>query len=173
MSNIKEQWEQRFYDYTILWMNPAFNAPHRAILVSNLSGKFQLHSYDFITKFSRQLTKKSQGTLFGSISSNGEYVFYLNDIAGGEHGHFMRIPFAGGHAIDITPSLPQYYSYEVSVNNTGNLLCFSASITTIECFTALAISSVLAPFMVISVIRLDTSPIKRCFLLSVNLGIPS
>ena len=128
MSNIKEQWEQRFYDYTILWMNPAFNAPHRAILVSNLSGKFQLHSYDFITKFSRQLTKKSQGTLFGSISSNGEYVFYLNDIAGGEHGHFMRIPFAGGHAIDITPSLPQYYSYEVSVNNTGNLLCFSASI---------------------------------------------
>jgi len=128
MSNIKEQWEQRFYDHTILWMNPALNAPHRAILVLNLSGKFQLHSYDFITKFSRQLTKKSQGTLFGSISSNGEYVFYLNDIAGGEHSHFVRIPFIGGHAIDITPSLPQYYSYEVSVNNTGNLLCFSASI---------------------------------------------
>lgn len=128
MSNIKEHWEQRFYDRTILWMNPALNAPHRAILVSNSSGKFQLHSYDFITKFSRQLTKKSQGMLFGSISPNGEYIFYLNDLGGSEHGHFMRVPFAGGHATDITPSLPQYYSYEVSVNNTGNLLCFSASI---------------------------------------------
>jgi dienelactone hydrolase len=128
MSNIKEQWEHRFYDRTILWMNPALNAPHRAILVLNSSGKFQLHSHDFVTKFSYQLTKKSQGTLFGSISPNGEYVFYLNDIKGGEYGHFMRVPFWGGHAIDITPSLPQYYSYEVSVNNTGNLLCFYASI---------------------------------------------
>lgn len=128
MSNIKDQWKQRFYDHTILWMNPALNAPHRAILVSNSSGKFQLHSHDFITKFSHQLTKKSQGTLFGSISPNGEYIFYLNDLSGGEYGHFMHTPFAGGRAIDITPSLPQYYSYEVSVNNTGNLLCFSASI---------------------------------------------
>lgn len=128
MSNIKEQWEQIFYDHTILWMNPALNIPHRVILVSNSSGKFQLHSRDFVNNFSRQLTKKSQGTLFGSISPNGEYIFYLDDLGGSEYGHFMRIPFAGGRAVDITPTLPQYYSYEVSVNNTGNLLCFSASI---------------------------------------------
>ncbi|NLE07539.1 MAG: S9 family peptidase [Parcubacteria group bacterium] len=128
MSNEKEKWMQRFYDPTIFCINPARSTPHKTIMVSNISGKFQLHSYDFITGFSRQITNKPQGALFGSISPDGKFIYYLNDGHGSEHGHFVRVPFVGGRAIDITPSLPLYYSYEVSVNNACNLLCFHASI---------------------------------------------
>jgi dipeptidyl aminopeptidase/acylaminoacyl peptidase len=127
MSNTKEQWEKRFYDPTIFWINPARHVTQRAILVSNNSGKFQLHTYDFMTGFSKQITKKSQGQLFGSISPDGRYVFYLNDEKGAEHGHFIRVPFEGGYGVDITPFMPLYFSYEVSVNEDNNLICFFAS----------------------------------------------
>jgi Tol biopolymer transport system component len=86
MSNVKEKWVQRFYDPTILWINPSRNIPHRVILVSNTSGKFQLHSHDFVTGFSRQITKRLQGTLFGSISPDGNFIYYLDDHKGGEYG---------------------------------------------------------------------------------------
>lgn len=124
----REQWVQRFYNPTVLWVHPAQNVPHRALLVSNTSGKFQLHAHDFVSGFSRQLTRKSQGALLGSISPDGRFVFFLDDRRGDEHGHFMRISFAGGRKVDITPSLPPYYSYEVSVGDQGDVLCFSASI---------------------------------------------
>ena len=117
-----------FTDPHVFSMYPARNMPQRAILVLNKSGKFQLHAQDFATGFTRQITKKSQGALFGSISPGGEYVFFLNDQDGAEHGHFVRAPFTGGKSVDITPTLPPYYSYGVSISDSGNLLCFSASI---------------------------------------------
>ena len=51
-------------------------------------------------------------------------------------------------------------------------LCFSASITTIECRTARAISAWFAPPIVISVMRFETSPIFICFCLEVMGFIP-
>src|SRR3989344_582298 len=123
-NNKKEEWTQRFYDPTILWMSVAENASHRALLVSNTSGKFQLHTKDFSTGREFQLTKKNHGQLFGSLSPNGNFVFYLDDRGGKEHGHFVRVPFSGGKSVDITPALPEYYSYSVSVSDDGKVASF-------------------------------------------------
>ena len=125
MSN---SWEQKFYNPTILWMLRARNAKNRVIVPSNSSGKFQLEVKDFTTGFHKQLTKNSQGSLFGSISPDGKFVFFLDDRKGNETGHFVRVPFEGGKKTDITPGLPSYFSYEVSLSDLGDRLCFSASI---------------------------------------------
>lgn len=128
-SSRKEGWQRRFFNPTIQWMVAARNAPHRVLSVENKSGRFELYAREWVTGFSRRLTNRPGGTLFGSISSDGRFVYFLDDTKGDEHGHFVRIPFSGGRAVDITPSLPKYFSYGVSTNDQGNLLVFTASVT--------------------------------------------
>ena len=38
-------------------------------------------------------------------------MYWLQDQAGDEHGHFVAAPWAGGEPIDITPDLPAYASF--------------------------------------------------------------
>jgi Tol biopolymer transport system component len=121
-------WEHSFYKQAFLWMYRARNFPSRVILPVNSSGKFQLEVRDFGTNYHRQITKSSQGSIFGSISSSGEYVYYLDDKGGNEIGHFVREPFSGGKKVDITPNLPSYFAYEVSSDYKDERLCFYASI---------------------------------------------
>lgn len=122
-----EDWDGRFFDPTIQLVYAAFNAHGRAIAVSNISGKIQLHAHDFETGYDRQVTWKPNGALFGSISPDGEYIYYLNDTTGDEHGHFVRAAFFGGRAIDMTPDLPPYFSYTLGINDANNIFCFTAS----------------------------------------------
>ena len=121
-------WERKFYEQTFLWMYRARNFPSRVILPTNSSGKFQLEVRDFETNFHRQITKTPQGSIFGSISPSGKFVFYLDDKEGNETGHFVREPFAGGKKMDITPDLLPYFAYEVSSDYADERLCFYASI---------------------------------------------
>lgn len=106
----------------------ARDAPHRAIVVSNRSGNYQLHAVDFKSGYERQITRRKGGALFGSISPDGEYVYVLSDRGGSEHGHFIRIPFEGERAIDLTPNIGPYFSYSLSSDRENSTLCFSASI---------------------------------------------
>ena len=122
-----KHWQGGFFALTIQYIFTARKASWRSIVVSNQSGKFQLHAYDFETGQNHQVTKKSHGALFGSISPDGEYIYYLNDQAGNEHGHFVRTPFFGGKAIDITPNMPPYFSYTISASESNEVLCFTAA----------------------------------------------
>lgn len=121
------KWEERFYAPTIQWAYAASNTGGRAITVSNKSGKFQLHAHNFETGYDRQITRKQSGALFGSISPAGKYIYYLSDITGDEYGHFVRVPFSGGTAIDMTPEMPPYFSYTLGINDNGNAFCFTAA----------------------------------------------
>lgn len=123
-----ERWRQRFYVPTVLWMRSAQLAPGHALVVSNQTGLFELHAIDFTTGSSRQLTRRPGGTLFGSLSPDGTATYFLNDRKGNEYGHFFRVSFSGGTAADITPDLPPYYSYGVSVSDRGDCLVFTASV---------------------------------------------
>ena len=122
-----KHWQCGFFNPSIQYIFTARRASDRSIVVSNQSGKFQLHAYDFETGQNRQVTKKPYGALFGSISPDGEYVYYLNDQTGDEHGHFVRSPFSGGKVIDITPNIPPYFSYTLSSNEHNDVLCFTAA----------------------------------------------
>ncbi len=121
---IRSLFETRSVQYLFV----ARNAPHRAIVVSNRSGSYQLYTVDFHTGFHRQITNAKQGALFGSISSDGRHIYILSDTSGSEHGHFVRIPFEGGNSVNVTPNLKHYFSYSVSTSDNGEILCFTAAL---------------------------------------------
>lgn len=121
------KWHRFFYQPMIQWIFSARSNPDRAIVVSNQSGKFQLHAHHFSSGFDRQVTKKRGGALFGSVSDDGKYLYYLNDSAGNERGHFVRSSFFGGKTEDITPKLPPYFSYSVQTDASSTVVCFTAA----------------------------------------------
>ena len=101
----------------------------------------------------------------GSITDGDSLVISLTSL--------IRLsPEALDMSVDAPPYLPLplswYFLRSSSIPKSfsdclQSRLCFSASITTIECLTARSISSMSAPLMVISVMRLETFPIWVCF----------
>lgn len=122
------QLRRLFKTPSVQYLFVAQNAPHRAIVVSNRSGDYQLHAVDFEGGFHRQVTRRKGGALFGSISPDGRYIYWLNDQAGEEYGHFIKISFSGGKSINITPGLKPYFSYSISSSDDEKIVCFTAAI---------------------------------------------
>lgn len=117
-----------FQTLSVQYIFSARRASHRAIIVSNRSGNYQLHAVDFNTGFTRQITHAKQGKLFGSISADGRDIYILNDEDGSEYGHFVRVPFVGGPSEDITLDMNAYFSYSVNTSDNGKTLCFTATL---------------------------------------------
>lgn len=122
------QLRRLFKTPSVQYLFAAKNASHRAIVVSNRSGNYQLHVVDFASGFHRRVTKKKDGALFGSISPDGRYIYWLDDQGGGEHGNFVKVPSSGGKPINVTPNLKPFFSYSISSNDDGKILCFTAAI---------------------------------------------
>jgi dipeptidyl aminopeptidase/acylaminoacyl peptidase len=118
-------WKQRFRAAIILWTQLAKAAPTRGLAVSNKSGVSQLYAWDVPTGELTQLTDQPEGKLFGLISPDGRYVYYLDDQQGNEIGHYVRVPFEGGEPEDITPDMPPYASFGLAVSHMGNFMGFT------------------------------------------------
>lgn len=99
----------------------------RGLALTNASGKFQLYAWDVSLGALRQLTDRSTGLLFGELSGDGRYIYYLDDKEGNEIGHFIRIPFEGGESQDFTPGLPAYSSFGFSSSSSGSHFGFMAA----------------------------------------------
>ena len=65
--------------------------------------------------------------MFGALSGDGRYVYYLDDKQGNEIGHFVRLPFEGGASQDLTPDLPLYSSFAFSSSSSGSHFGFMAA----------------------------------------------
>ncbi len=115
-------WKQRFRAPVIHWTQVAEGAPDRGLAASNKSGISQLYAWDVRTGELRQLTDRPKGQVFGSLSPDGRYVYYLDDQDGNEIGHYVRVPFEGGAPEDITPDMPPYSSFSFSQSRAGNRL---------------------------------------------------
>ena len=100
-------WKERFRAATA-WARTAPGAPDRGLAIGKWSGSYQLHAWDVPTGRLRQLTDRPHGTFFGLVSADGRFVYYLDDPRGSGLGHFVRVPFEGGAAEDLTPGLPPY-----------------------------------------------------------------
>jgi dienelactone hydrolase len=118
-------WKQRYRAPVIAWTQLAQGMPARGLAVSNRSGSFQLHAWERASGELRQLTDRSTNVFQGWISPDGRWVYYLHDEGGNEIGHYMRIPFAGGPAQDVTPDLPPYSSFSFDGSRIGNRLGFT------------------------------------------------
>lgn len=123
----KAIWKQRFRAPDVAWTQiaPANNA--RGFAINNTSGKYQLYAWNVSSGAMRQLTDHSTGILFGVLSSDGAYVYYLDDKQGNEIGHYVRIPFEGGEPQDISQDMPDYSSWGISMSRAGNMLGFMAT----------------------------------------------
>src|SRR5581483_11616390 len=78
-------WKQR-YRLPMMRAQVAGAHPARALVASNRSGLYQLYAADLLSGDLRQLTARPAGTLWGSISPDGRFVYYLDDQQGNELG---------------------------------------------------------------------------------------
>ncbi len=117
-------WKQRFRSAKIGYARTALANPQRGLACTNQTGVFQLYAWDVDSGRLTQLTHHERGKVWGSLSADGRYLYYLNDESGNEVGHFVRVPFSGGPSEDITPSLPLYSSFDLNHSYSNNRLGF-------------------------------------------------
>ena len=120
-------WKQRFRARSIVWIQTSDSNPARGLVVTIDSGQYQLYAWNPISGKLRQLTFRTEGVPFGTISPDGRDVYYLADNGGNEIGHFVRLPFEGGKPQDITPELPPYSAFGLSISRAGNLAASTVS----------------------------------------------
>jgi pimeloyl-ACP methyl ester carboxylesterase len=121
-------WKQRFRAAVIAWTQVARLAPTRGLVMSNRSGVYQLYTWDVPTGKLRRLTDRFEGLLYGVISPNGRHVYCFADTKGNEIGHYIRLPFEGGEAEDVTPDMPPYPTFGLGLSGQGNLLAFTTAV---------------------------------------------
>jgi len=115
-------WKRRFRVPQTLGTQIAKANPASGLAASNISGVFQLYAWDVATGDLRRLTNRPEGQLFGALSPDGRFVYYLNDALGNEIGHYVRMPYQGGDLEDITPDLAPYSPVGISFSQSGNLI---------------------------------------------------
>ena len=130
-------WRQRYRASTILWSQVAGQARGRGLAITNPSGIYQLYAWDLHTSALQQVTDVGHGVMFGTISPDGHYIYYLEDTQGNELGHHVRVPFEGGAPQDLAPDLPPYSGQLLTVSGQSNLLGFTGA--TREGFTVYCI----------------------------------
>ncbi len=113
-------WKRRFRTPRIM-IQVADRNPDRSLVISNESGMYELYAFDLPSNTLKQRTHRPSGTIYGSISPDGQHIYYMNDREGNETGHIVRIPFEGtDEAQDLTPSLPDYALAEPSIDDTSS-----------------------------------------------------
>jgi dienelactone hydrolase len=112
-------WEARFRAPRTYWVKTARNRPDRGIVCTNATGVYQLHRWTVGEPVGDPIATEATGRTSGWISPDGEWVYWLQDEAGNEHGHFVAVPWAGGERIDLTPDLPAYASFAAAAGANG------------------------------------------------------
>ena len=120
-------WRKRFRAADIIWAVTAQRNPDRGLVCTNKDGIYQLYAWDVATSELMQVTRQPAGVVSGMIASDGSYIYFLKDDGGNEIGHFVRVPFSGAEAEDLSPELPLYSSFVISQNRQGNITGFRAA----------------------------------------------
>lgn len=118
-------WKQRYRATAIFTTQLAKANPTRGLVIGNQSGKWQLYAWDVPSGQLHQITDASTGQMSGVLSSDGRYIYYLQDKDGNEIGHYVRVPFEGGTPEDVTPTMPAYSSIFLDGNHSGNSIGYA------------------------------------------------
>jgi len=127
-TNPNAPWKLRYRVNMILWAQTARRYKRRGIVSTNQTGNNQLYAWDTATGELRRLTDIPEGIVMGFISPDGNYIYYLQDNKGDEIGHWVRIAYSGGVPNDITPDLPFYSAFGLSISANNNYLGFIAGL---------------------------------------------
>lgn len=120
-------WKQRLRAWTFTGTRIARMAPQRGLAVSNRSGVYQLYAWGVASGELRQLTDRPTGQLTAVLDPGGRFVAYLDDQAGNEVGHLVRVPWEGGEPVDMTPEMDPYALAGVRVSHDGGRVGFTTA----------------------------------------------
>jgi dienelactone hydrolase len=108
-------WEQRFRAARVTLPDWALDASHRCLYVGNPGGTFELFAWDRRDGTTRQVTDREHGTTEGTLSPDGDSVWWFDDSAGDEFGTWQRQPFCGGVDTEAVPGVPAAYPAGLAV----------------------------------------------------------
>jgi dipeptidyl aminopeptidase/acylaminoacyl peptidase len=120
-------WRKRFRASSILWAAVARLNPQRGLVCTDKDGVYQLYAWDVPSGELVQVTHVPTGVVGGMLSADGNFIYFHKDNVGNEIGHFVRLPFSGGEAQDISPDLPPYSTSWITENHTGGTVAFVAA----------------------------------------------
>jgi len=107
---VTARWQARFRAPRISLPDWAEQAPHRNLYSSDQSGVVEQYAWDRGTDQHRQATDRPNGTLIGTLSPDGETIWWFSDTDGDEFGVWMTQPFAGGEdtiaVAEVGPAYP-------------------------------------------------------------------
>ncbi|MCM2420193.1 prolyl oligopeptidase family serine peptidase [Streptomyces sp. RKAG293] len=116
------EWEKRFRAPRVGLPEWAEDAPQRCLFVSNATGTYELYAWDRTTGERRQATDRPNGTTEGTLSRDGEWVWWFSDTDGDEFGVWMRQPFGGGEDEPATPGLDASYPAGLALGADGTIV---------------------------------------------------
>src|SRR5690348_16993122 len=76
---ITERWQARFRAPRVTLPDWAQDAPHRCVYASDLSGVVEQYAWDRELDTHRQVTDRPNGTLMGTVSPDGETLWWFAD----------------------------------------------------------------------------------------------
>ncbi|MFJ3710694.1 prolyl oligopeptidase family serine peptidase [Streptomyces sp. NBC_01267] len=112
-------WEKRFRAPRVGLPDWAEDAPDRSLFVSNATGTYELYTWDRRSGEQRQATDRPNGTTDGTLSPDGEWLWWFSDTDGDEFGVWMRQPFHGGPDEPATPGLEPSYPAGLGIGRDG------------------------------------------------------
>ncbi|WP_219667017.1 S9 family peptidase [Streptomyces bambusae] len=115
----RPDWEKRFLAPRILMPEWAEDAPERALYISNVTGTYEFYAWDRATGARRQVTDRPNGTTDGTLSPDGEWIWWFSDTDGDEFGTWVRQPFTGGDDEPATPGLAPAYPEGLAIGRDG------------------------------------------------------
>jgi len=107
---VDQRWQARFRAARVSLPDWAQDAPHRCLYLSNVTGTFELYTWDRNADEHRQLTDRPAGTVSGALTPDGSAVWWFDDSDGDEFGTWRRVPFPGGTPDNPAPELAPSYS---------------------------------------------------------------
>ncbi|MGH3312983.1 MAG: prolyl oligopeptidase family serine peptidase [Streptomyces sp.] len=112
-------WEKRFRAPRVSLPDWAEDAPDRSLYISNVTGTFELYAWDRKTDEHRQATDRPNGTTDGTLTPDGEWIWWFSDTDGDEFGIWMRQPFKGGEDEPAAPGLAPSFPAGLALGRDG------------------------------------------------------
>ncbi|QFG23262.1 prolyl oligopeptidase family serine peptidase [Actinomadura sp. WMMB 499] len=96
----EERWKARFRAARISLPRWARDAPDRSVYRSNVTGTWEIYTWDRASGARRQVTDRPNGTWMGGVDPSGTWVWWFADTDGDEFGVWKRVRFDAGEDAD-------------------------------------------------------------------------
>jgi dienelactone hydrolase len=115
----EERWKARFRAARVSLPSWARDAPHRSTYRSNVTGTWEIYTWDRTSGEREQVTDRPNGTWMGGVDPTGAWVWWFADTDGDEFGIWRRTPFGGGQDAPAVPGLEPSYPSGLAVGSSG------------------------------------------------------